>query len=169
MLFSLLYLYVFHRGVVAPPSSGFYPIMIVFLPPATKLRQGNVFTPVCHSVHRGRVGPGVVSTRGCGHTPPWANTPPAQCILGYTPPAQCMLGYTPPAQCMLGYTPPPLHSACWNMVTKQAVRIPLECILVFFLIIMDSNRVFIESRHWCTVHAGIWSTSGRYASHWNAF
>ena len=23
------------------------------LPPATKLRQGNVFTPVCHSVHRG--------------------------------------------------------------------------------------------------------------------
>ena len=26
-----------------------------FLPPATKLRQGNVFTPVCHSVHRGEV------------------------------------------------------------------------------------------------------------------
>ena len=23
------------------------------LPPATELRQGNVFTPVCHSVHRG--------------------------------------------------------------------------------------------------------------------
>ena len=27
----------------------------VSLPPATKLRQGNVFTPVCDSVHRGRV------------------------------------------------------------------------------------------------------------------
>ena len=26
-----------------------------FLPPATKLRQGNVFTPGCHSVHRGGV------------------------------------------------------------------------------------------------------------------
>ena len=25
----------------------------VFLPPATKLRQCNVFTPVCDSVHRG--------------------------------------------------------------------------------------------------------------------
>ena len=25
------------------------------LPPATKLWQGNVFTPVCHSVHRGGV------------------------------------------------------------------------------------------------------------------
>ena len=25
---------------------------IAFLPPATKLRQGNVFTPVCDSVHR---------------------------------------------------------------------------------------------------------------------
>ena len=24
------------------------------LPPVTKLRQGNVFTPVCHSVHGGR-------------------------------------------------------------------------------------------------------------------
>ena len=25
----------------------------IFLPPATKLRQGNIFTPVCLSVHRG--------------------------------------------------------------------------------------------------------------------
>ena len=32
-------------------------------------------------------------------------------------------------------TPPwvdiPLHSACWDMVNKRVVRIPLECILVF--------------------------------------
>ena len=28
-----------------------------FLPPATKLRQGNVFTHVCDSVHRGNRGP----------------------------------------------------------------------------------------------------------------
>ena len=26
---------------------------IKILPPTTKLRHGNVFTPVCHSVHRG--------------------------------------------------------------------------------------------------------------------
>ena len=64
----------------------------VFLPPATKLRQDNVFTPVCHSVHRG-----VSATPG--QTPPQADTPPGQ-----TPPTQCMLGYThPPVQCMLGY------------------------------------------------------------------
>ena len=31
----------------------------LFLPPATKLWQGNVFTPVCHSVH----------------TPLWTDTP----------------------------------------------------------------------------------------------
>ena len=43
------------------------------LPPATKLRQGNVFTPVCHSV-----------TGGLPHPP--GQTPPAQCMLGYTHP-----------------------------------------------------------------------------------
>ena len=58
---------------------------VLFLPPATKLRQGNVFTPVCHSVHGG------VSA------------------------------------------------------THTLARPP------------------------CPVHAGIRSTSGRYASHWNAF
>ena len=104
---------------MAPPSSGFYPIMIVFLPSATKLRKGNVFTHVCHSVHgdvsaQGWYLPGGRGQTPPGHTPPWAYTPTAQCMVGYTPPAQCMLGYTPPCpvhagiytpQCMLGYTP----------------------------------------------------------------
>ena len=66
------------------------------LPPATKLRQGNVFTPVCHSVHR----------QGVCHIP-----------LG----RPRFLGRQPP-----GRHPP------------------------------------------CAVHAGIQSTSGRYASYWNA-
>ena len=43
-----------------------------FLPPATKLRQGNVFTPVCHSVHWG----------GGSAIPPSRQPPPAQCMLG---------------------------------------------------------------------------------------
>ena len=30
-------------------------LMTTFLPHATKLEQGNVFTPVCHSVHSGGV------------------------------------------------------------------------------------------------------------------
>ena len=28
-------------------------LIIALLPPATKLRQGNIFTPVCHSIHSG--------------------------------------------------------------------------------------------------------------------
>ena len=51
---------------------------VPYLPPATKLRQGNVFTPVCHSVHRGGL------PYPPGQTPPWTGTPsPAQCMLGY--------------------------------------------------------------------------------------
>ena len=46
------------------------------LPPAKKLRQGNVFTPVCHSV-----------------LPPLGRHPlPSACWIH--PPAQCMLGYS---------------------------------------------------------------------------
>ena len=71
-----------------------------FLPPATKLGQGYVFTRVCDSVHRGvclsacwdsthtpRAGnpPGADTPRsrhplGADH-PPWEQTPTAQCML----------------------------------------------------------------------------------------
>ena len=44
---------------------------VALLPPATKLRQGNVFTPVCHSVHMGG-----------GVADPPGRHPPAQCMLG---------------------------------------------------------------------------------------
>ena len=86
----------------------FFTFPSTYLPPATKLRQGNVFTPVCHSVHRGeclhlvrgtcplgRHPPGQTPSRADGRHPP---------SLGRHPPAQCMLGYTHlPTQCMLGY------------------------------------------------------------------
>ena len=49
-----------------------------YLPPATKLGQGNVFTPVCHSVHGG-----VCHTHTPGETPPGQTAHPAQCMLGY--------------------------------------------------------------------------------------
>ena len=65
-----------------------------------KLRQGNVFTPVCHSVH---------GWGGLPH-PPQADTP----------------GQITPAL----WAGTPLCSACWNMVNKWAVRILLECILI---------------------------------------
>ena len=51
--------------------------MSELLPPATKLRQGNVFTPVCHSLHRG--GGGSLSGRPRTEPPrqriPWTVTP----------------------------------------------------------------------------------------------
>ena len=75
--------------------------IITFLPPATKLRQGNIFTPVT-----GRV--------TANH--PTADTPEQ----------------TPPRPVHAGIHPP-LPSACWDTVNKRAVRIPLECILVFFV------------------------------------
>ena len=57
-------------------------IRLKYLPPATKLGQGNVFTHVCHSVHRG-----VCHT----HThpwaePPWPDTPWAGTPTGQAPP-----------------------------------------------------------------------------------
>ena len=59
------------------------------------------------------------------------------CPLGVP---NCMLGYTYPLGRHLGQIPlqadtppgetPLLRSECWDMVNKQAVCIPLECILV---------------------------------------
>ena len=85
----------------------------------------HVFTPVCHSVHR-----------GVCHTPradtPWADTPSAS---GQTPPSAA--GQTPPSppgrHPLPGQTP--LRTACWDTGNKRAVHILLECNLVlsFFL------------------------------------
>ena len=73
----------------------------------TKLREGNVFTPVCDSVHRGV---GVY--------------PSMQWAMGCTSSRQIPLGRHP-----LRQTPLPLR---WPL--KRAVRILLECILVQDLI-----------------------------------
>ena len=74
--------------------------------PQTKVREGNVFTPVCHSVHRGclplPLGLGLcVSVSGSRGvcTPLWADTPLGKHLHGQTPPGQ-----TP--------TPPPENTAC---------------------------------------------------------
>ena len=67
------------------------------------LGQGNIFAPVCHSVHRGeylgRYPPGQVHP--LAGTPPWAGTPPlagTPTPLAGTPPGSRY----PPQQCMLG-------------------------------------------------------------------
>ena len=100
----------------------------VLLPPATKLWQGNAFTPVCHSVHRRVSALGVCQTPPslgpeadtppvnrmtdrCKSITPWADTP-RQTTPGQTPPVHAGIHtpcpvhagiHTPLAQCMLGY------------------------------------------------------------------
>ena len=98
------------------------PLLVQFL---FNVGQGNVFTPVCHSVIVGGCSPQcMLGYTPPGQTPPWADTPLSSACWD-TPPAQCILGYTPPSptQCMLGYT--------WLLL--RTVRILLECILVIFM------------------------------------
>ena len=108
------------------------------LPNANEVRDKVMFLhlSVSHSVHRGlstwagtpRPGtpqPGTPPDR-YQHTPtpsqvhPQAGTPPG------TPPWQVHPGQVQPPQL-------PGHSVCWDMVNKQAVHIPLECILVSYI------------------------------------
>ena len=91
--------------------------------PKTKLREGNVFTPVCQSFcSRGGCLPLV---GGGSATPPWADTP-RQTPLGRHPPGQTPpWADTPPCPVHAG-----IHTLLRSTVKKRAVRIPLECILV---------------------------------------
>ena len=97
-----------------------------------KLHQGNVFTPVCHSVHRG------VSVTPLGRHP-LGRHPLDRHPLGRHPWADIPLG-RPPVQTPPGQTPP----------------LPGQ-----------THTPWADTP--CTVHAGMWSTSRRYASYWNAF
>ena len=102
------------------PANFFFNSMIThfsivkYLPPATKLWLGNVFTPVCQSF---RSQGWCLPLEGLGVWPPLGQT---------NPPGQAPPGRYPPGQ------RPPLPSACWDTVNKRAVRIPLECILVIY-------------------------------------
>ena len=73
---------------------------LTFFPSATKLRQGNVFTPVSHSVHGGRVS---ASVHAEIHTP-WAELPQKDTPLARHLP----LGRQPP----WADTPPPADGHC---------------------------------------------------------
>ena len=119
------------------------PFSVQFLPPATKLGQGNIFTGVCDSVHRGCGVPqcmlGYHNPPGTRHPPgpgryPWdqAGTLPWDQVgtpwTRQTPPRTRQApplgaGRHPPEQSILGDT-----------VNERAVCILLECILVSFSI-----------------------------------
>ena len=74
------------------------------------LGQGNIFTPICHSVHRGVPPPGGL---------PQGVLPPGECFLG---------GVLPPGGgCFLSGVP---GGDLPGRLLLRAVRILLECILV---------------------------------------
>ena len=82
------------------------------------MREGNVFTPVCHSVYRGVSASG---SRGCTpprHTPCWADTTQADTPWLHTPPPsrQPLPGTQPPA--------PPGRHPLWTQHTPPG-HIPL--------------------------------------------
>ena len=77
-----------------------------FLPSATKLWQGNVFTGVCDSIHWGNGGlcqgdapwPESPQTETPLTETPWTERPPTQRPPAQRPPAQRPPGQKPPAQ-----------------------------------------------------------------------
>ena len=123
-----------------------------YLPPATKLGQGYVFTGMCDSVHKGGV-----CLSACWDAPPGSRHPPGTMPPGsrhppeQTPPPRSRhpsrsrhppvsrhpLEQTPPeetpstADTPPGADTPPI--ACWKItVNARAVRILLECNLVCY-------------------------------------
>ena len=104
--------------------------LVMFLPPATKLEQGYIFTGVCHSVNRGGLPQCMLEyhhpwsrhprSRPPQSRPPQNSPPPGADPPEQTPPRVETPPETPPVQSILGDT-----------VNARAVRILLECNLVF--------------------------------------
>ena len=98
--------------------------------------QGNVFPPVCDSVHRGE---GVSAPLHAGiHPQTDTHTPWTQIPLGYI---HTHLGHTHPGHILLletltPWTHPSPSGVLRDTVNKRAVRILLDCILVLVVNIM---------------------------------
>ena len=86
--------------------------------PQRSCGQGNIFAPVCHSVHRGLGGVWYLSM----YRPPPEQTPPRS--------------RQPP-----GSRPPP-GSRLRHMVNERPVRILLECILVLTCLWTNANESY---------------------------
>ena len=135
-----------------------------FYQPQWSCGQGNIFTPVCHSVHRGgwwyptrhwgRPPQTRHTTTPLDQTPPWPDTPWTRHTTPQTihsPP-----GPDPPGP---GTTPqstqPPPGSRLRHTVYERPVRILLECILVVTILgpvnidmlVMWKNILFYHSWH----------------------
>ena len=121
------------------------------------MRQGNVFTPVCHSVHGGRwlsasVHAGIHTPLGRTH--PRKHTPAPPPPKKHLPEAHSH----PPETHSPGSTPPGKHPSSPRRSLQRTVRILLECFLVLFLIAESSP---IQSSGECWDHGDMKSHSGR--------
>ena len=146
------------------------------------LGQGNIFVPVCHSVHGGGV---VVCLSACWdttplalqtpprsrHPTPWEQTPPtgtrpspwdqtppgADTPWDHNPPhdqTPTPRDQTPPGQCMLGDTG-----------NKRAVRILLECNLVLTIFRIDLNFPTSSSHHTVCCTSCMWRMTWKPQAH----
>ena len=131
-------------------------VMYTYLLSTTQLRQGNVFTRVCHSVHGGgadtnEVFEGYVLTRVCLstgvsaplhagiHPPPWQTPLVSPYPPGRHPLAQCMLGYGQQAG---GTHPTGMQSCvCIFFNIQKSSRIYLQ----IFVMEIDWKFLFISS------------------------
>ena len=103
-----------------PPFQVHIQLSVFYYRPRRSCGQGNIFTPVCHSVHRG----GSASVHA--GIPPRADAPRSRHPREQTPPREQThpLGADPP-----GSRHPP-ESRLQHTVYERPVRILLECILV---------------------------------------
>ena len=86
------------------------------LPPANEVCEGYVFTPVCHSVHRGGV-----CLSACWDTPPRADTPQEQTPQSRHPWEQTSpQEQTPPGRRHPGANTPPSHVVHAGRYGQQA-------------------------------------------------
>ena len=129
------------KHISSSQAGGTYPTgMLSRYWPKRSFGQGNVFTRVCHSVHRGGyltrhpLGPGRYPPRPGRNPPDQAGTPRDQ-----TPPDQGRTPRDQTAPSEPGRNPPPdqtplpRNSRLRNTVNVRPVRILLECILVSWL------------------------------------
>ena len=124
--------------------------------PQRSCGQGNIFTPVCHSVHRGwwwypegteadPTPPQIRHTPRTRHTTPPDHTPPDQAHPPRPNPSALGPG-TPPSPDQAHHPPPTRHTNPPDQIHHPPGP--------------DTPR---------EADSGIRSTSGRYASYWNAF
>ena len=103
-------------------TSGVVSVSVIITARKRSLGQGNVFTRVCHSVHR----EGLASQRH------HRSHDQGGLHLGGGSASRVELDRPPPLGLHMGgwADPPKIHGILWDMVNKWAVCILLECFLV---------------------------------------